>query len=158
MGNLVFGRKKPGIAVLLALVAVAAFLIGCQSDSAAVADEHEEFAGFWMAVDYTDGGFNRLSLTENPDGKIILALSETHVSSCLGGRATLSGMGEVNGDVLTVPIAIQCLSDEEATYNEPIGDPIGPLPVTFEFLGDNLIEFYFAPIELRVPYHRISSD
>lgn len=157
MGNLVSGRRKPGIAVLLALVVVAAILIGCESSST-TADEHEGFTGFWMAVDQTDGGFNRLSLTENADGTVNLGLSETHVTSCLGGRGTLSGSGVVDAGVLTVPITIQCLSGEEATYNEPKGDPIGPLPVTFEFVGDNLIEFYFAPIELRVLYHRISSD
>jgi hypothetical protein len=157
MGNLVSGLKIKRVTVFLALVSLAAFWVGCESSST-TADEHEGFTGFWMAVDQTDGGFNRLSLTENADGTINLGLSETHVSSCLGGRGTLSGSGVLDAGVLTVPITIQCLSGEEATYNKPKGDPIGPLPVTFEFVGDNLIEFYFAPIELRVSYHRISSD
>ncbi len=158
MGNLVSGRKISGIAVFLALLASAAFLIVTLFSSTAEAGhqphEFEEFIGFWMAVDPSDGGFNKLSITDSGDGTAKLGLSETFVSTCDGGRATLSGLGEVNEDGdLAVPITIQCLEDPT---NDPDGDPVGPFTVNFVVLGDNLIEFQFR--SLRVPYHKISSD
>ncbi len=107
-----------------------------------------------MAVDPSDGGFNKLSITDSGDGTAKLGLSETFVSTCGGGRATLSGLGEVNEDGdLAVPITIQCLKE---TTNDPEGDPVGPFTVNFVVLGDNLIEFQFST--LRVPYHRVSSN
>lgn len=156
MSNIVSVRKLSMFGAALALLALATILIVGQFTSTAKAGHHEyEFTGFWMAVDPLDGGSNKLSLVDNGDGTVSLALSETAVS-CGGGPATLSGLGTINenGD-LEVPITIQCLT--ETTY-VPDGDPIGPLPVIFEVVDDNLIEFYFAPIELRVPYHRVSSN
>ena len=156
MGNLVSGRKISVLALFLALLALAAFLAVSQFSSTAEAGEGKlkKFTGFWMAVDPSDGGFNKLSITDSGDGTAKLGLSETFVSTCDGGRAMLSGLGEVNEDGdLVVPITIQCLED---TTNTPDGEAVGPFDVTFVVLGDNLIEFQFR--SLRVPYHKISSD
>lgn len=148
MSNVVSVRKLSMFGVALSLLALAAFLIVGQLNSTANAGSHQyEFTGFWMAVDSTDGGFNKLSLVDNGDGTVDLNLSETNVSSCAGGPATLSGVGDIVAGDLVVPITIQCL---------PAGATIGPLPVTFVVLDDNLIEFQFAPAGIFVPYHRVS--
>ncbi|PKB72108.1 MAG: hypothetical protein BZY87_01870 [SAR202 cluster bacterium Io17-Chloro-G6] len=153
MGNLVSGRKISVIAVLLALIALAAFLNVGQFNSTAKAGEHEGFVGLWMAVDPSDGGFNKLSITYDGVGTFDVGLSETFVKTCGGGRGKLSGSGTVEGGNLVVPITIQCLKDPT---NELKGDPVGPFPVTFEAVDDNVLEFQFSV--LRVPYHKVSSD
>ena len=151
MGNLVSGRKLSVMALFLVLLALAAFMAVSLFSSTAQAGQGElnKFTGFWMAVDPSDGGFNKLSITDIGGGVAKLGLSETFVSSCGGGRATLSGLGEINQDGnLVVPITIQCKTGDEAT--------VGPFPVTFVVLSKNLIEFQFSV--LRVPYHKVSSD
>ena len=149
MGNFVSGRRISVLALFLALLALAAFLAVSQFSSTAQAGQGElkKFTGFWMAVDPSDGGFNKLSITDNGDGTVKLGLSETFVSTCDGGRATLKGPGElVDGD-LVVDITITCLEMEKT---------LGPIPVTFVVLGHDLIEFQV--FTLRVPYHKVSSD
>jgi len=157
MGNLVSGRKISVMALFLALLALAAFLAVSQFSSTAKAGEHEGFVGFWMAVDPSDGGFNKLSITYDGVGTFDVGLSETYVSTCNGGRATLKGTGSVIAGKLEVGISIQCLSDKNNKENDPIGDAHGPFPVKFEVLADNLIEFQIGPT-FRVPYHKVSSD
>ena len=158
MGKLVSGRKLSVMALFLTLLALAAFMAVSLFSSTAKAGhqphQFDEFTGFWMAVDPSDGGFNKLSITDIDGETANVGLSETFVSTCDGGRATLSGVGEVNEDGdLVVPITIQCLME---TANDPDGDPVGPFTVNFVVLGDNLLEFPFR--SLRGPAPKVSSD
>ena len=115
MGNSVSVRNVSIFGVFLAVLALAAFLIGSQLSSTATADdddgEIEVFIGLWMAVDPSDGGFINLSITDNDRDKVAeLNLNETFVSTCLGGRALINGSGSVDdeGD-LQAQLTIQCL-------------------------------------------------
>ena len=92
MGNLVSGRKVPTVVAFLALIALAAFLIVNQFSPNAIADEPEmeDFVGFWMAVDPTDGGVINLSII-NDDGSAEIGVAQDYVSLCAGGRALVDG-------------------------------------------------------------------
>ena len=159
MDKLVSVGKFPIFGVILALLVLAILLFATQFSSTAAADEGnlKHFIGLWMAVDPSDGGFINLSITDNDRDKVAeLNLNETFVSTCLGGRALINGSGSLDdeGD-LQAQLTIQCLED---TTNDPKGDPVGPIPVVFQAIGTNIIEFTVPVIPnfLPVSLHRLT--
>ena len=159
MGNLFSVHKVPIFGVIVALLVLAILLFATQFSSTAAADESKlkHFIGLWMAADPSDGGFINLSITDNDEDDLAeLNLNETFVSTCLGGRALINGSGSVGDDGdLGAKLTIQCLED---TTNDPKGDPVGPIPVVFEAIGTDIIEFTVPVIPgfLPVALHRVS--
>ena len=159
MGNLVSGHRVPIFGGILALLVLAILLYATQSSSTSAADEGKlnHFLGLWMAVDPSDGGFINLSITDNDRDQVAeLNLSETFVSTCLGGRAIINGSGSVDDEGnLGAGLTIQCLED---TVNDPKGDPVGPIPVVFEAIDENLIVFTVPVIPNFIPVslHRVT--
>ena len=107
---------------VLAVLALAAVLVGREADSIASADEDHKFIGLWQTIQInSDGALQTLSISDvDRDGVFQIGLHEPFFTSCGGGFGVAAGTGTVNEEgILIVDLTITCTPGPVVSFEIP---------------------------------------